>query len=441
MIIKNQSLGVILACATTFLFRVILDFVYINYIIRFYSDFPFIEHGVFRLIESYFIILTLCFWIASSLRRKWRPSGIVLVLYFIIVMVPLSSQYGLADAPAILMYATAGNIVLLAIFTELHPKLKFPSPGHGVVHTVMIMLLGISIYVYGSLVLTGGLRRLSWNLLTVYEVRAEYVQQRGPLMGYFTPWQAYVINILGLLYALNQKRYFMVNLFIIAQLLLFGMTGQKSFLLAPFLVGGIYWGWQKRNAFSLFVISAFLIVLASYSYFLITGNHFIPSLFIRRLFFIPSRLHVLYYDFFSQPSHPFYMLSESILIRGVFENLYDMPMKHVIALAYWKKKFWPNVGYLGDAYGNFGLPGMFLFSIILGFILQIIDSIGSHLPPQFVAATIAMPAAALTQSGLFTTMLTHGLILVIIILWITKTIHIHYFANYEQLHKSKKVVS
>ena len=423
--VPSIAIRVASVCCATILFRVVLDFLYVSYVTHFYAgDFPISGNSTIRLVESYVVALILCIWIATSLYRQWRPSGIVLILYFVIVMVPLSSQYGLADAPSALMYAAAGSIVLLTIVTELHPKLKLPKPSRELVYMVIIGLLGISIYVYGWLLFTGGLGRLNWNLLRVYEVRTEYVQSLGPFMGYFVPWQAYVINIYGLLSALRRRAYWLLGLIVLAQLFLFGMTGHKSFLLAPLLAIGVYLTLRKRNFFFWIVMGASLLALVSYGYFLVTGVEFVPSLFIRRLFFVPARLHVLYYDFFSQPNHPFYMLSDSIL-RGIVDNPYGMPMVRVIALTYWGREFWPDVGYLGDAYGNFGLLGMFVFSVILGYMLRLVDSAGSGLPPNFVAAVIVMPAMALTESALFTSLLTHGLILAVLMLWITPVSYAH----------------
>ncbi|RKY92952.1 hypothetical protein DRQ15_00820 [candidate division KSB1 bacterium] len=420
---QNLDARIMLVCVMILFFRGLLDFLYADYITKFYAyqGFQLHANSIFRFLQSYAIILILGAWLALALYQRRRPSGIVLALYFVVVMIPLSSLYGLADAPLPFVYAASACFTLvIAIFWFL-PRVRVPRPGRDLVYLGITTLLGMSLYTYGYLLLTGGLSRFSFDLLSVYAVRAEYAQTRGPFIGYFVPWQAHVFNIVLFCLGLLRRNRWLLSVAIFGQLLLFGMTGHKSFLLAPALTAGVYLIWQKKNFLSYILGGAFLLALGSYVLFLITGNEFVPSLFVRRLFFVPANLHVKYYEFFSQPEHPFYMLSDSIL-KPFIENPYGQPMVSVIAHAYWGREFWPDVGYLGDAYGNFGFLGMFLFSAILGVMLCIVDSIGSRLPPHFVAAMISMPAMAITESALFTSMLTHGLIPAVLVLWILNTL-------------------
>ena len=415
-----------LACAMALLFRVVLDFLYASFMSRFYASsptlsFPLIANSVPRLLESYAIALGLAICLVASLYNRWRPSGIVLVLYFVVVMLPLSSLYGLADASASFVYAATISFAVLIAATELLPMVKVPRPGRYLFYLGLLAVVGISAYVYGWLSLTGGLERLSFDLLSVYEVRADYVQTRGPLIGYFVPWQANVFNLIILCYGLEKRNYWLLGLGSLAQLSLFGMTGHKSFLLAPILAVGVFFIWQKKNAISYILLGASLAAIASYAYFLITGNMFVPSLFIHRLFFVPAGLPLGYSDFFSQPEHPLYMLSDSFLSNFV-QNPYGISMPSLITSSYWDVDFNPNVGYLGDAYGNFGVLGMLLFSVILGVALRIVDGVGSSLPSHFVAAAISMPAISITQSALFTSMLTHGLIPALLMLWMVRAL-------------------
>lgn len=423
----NRAARVLLAAMAALLLRAALDFTYVNYVDKFFHEslsagvFAYTEIGTLRLLESYVIVLILSIWLAASLYRRPRPSGIALVMYFVVVTVPLLSLYGLADASASFVYAAAGSFAVLIAVTGVLPRVKVPRPSHGLVYLVMITVAGICAYVYGWLVLTGGLGRLSFDLLSVYQVRAEAVQRFGPLMGYFVPWQAYVLNMVLFCWALARKKWWLVAAAVAVQLLLFGMVGVKAYLLAPVLASGIYLLWSRRNMLFYIFGAAFTLVLASYILFLVTGNHLAPSLFIRRLFFVPAANHLIYFDFFSQPEHPFVMLSNSILAPFI-RYPYDMPMVRVIAWAYWGRDFSPNVGYLGDAFAHFGFMGMFLFSIILGLFLRVVDSVGSRLPTNLVAAVIATPAMALTNSALFTSLLTHGLIPAVVLLWLLRAI-------------------
>jgi len=414
-----------LAVMAALFLRVALDFTYVNYVDKFFHEslsagvFAFTEIGTLRLLESYTIALTLSIWLAASLYGRWRPSGIALLLYFVIVILPLSSLYGLTDASRAFFYAAAGSFAVLILVTELIPRVRLPRPNLSVVYLGLTVIVGISFYVYSWLILSGGLGRLNFNLLSVYEVREEFVQSMAPFLGYFVPWQANVINIFILCYGLHKRNLWLLGIASVAQLLLFGMTGHKSFFLSPMLAVGVYFVWRRRNSLFYIFAGASVLVLSSYVLFLATHNHLPPSLLIRRLFFVPAANHLIYYDFFSQPEHPFVMLSNSILASFV-SYPYDMPLTRVISWTYWGMDFSPNVGYLGDAFAHFGFMGMFLFSIILGLFLRVVDSVGSRLPTNLVAAVMATPAMALTNSALFTSLLTHGLIPTVVLLWSLK---------------------
>lgn len=423
ILLKKQSLGfrVFLVCIMATIFRLLLDYLYRNYVTRYYAaDFLLSNENVFRLLESYVFIIFFSLLVSYSLYRRWRPSGIVIVLTYIIVLLPLSSLYGLANVPSIFMYEVALCFSLLILITHIMPRVILPNLGKDFVYLGIFLIFCISVYVYGWLIITGGIERLNFDLLHVYAVRNEYIQTRGPFMGYFVPWQANIFNIFLICYALLKKNYKLLFFGACVQMVLFGMTGHKSFLLAPIFSAGIFFIWQRKNAMLYLIFGSFILLLSAYTYFIFSGNELISGIFIRRLFFVPASLHVIYYDFFSQPNHPLYMLSDSFL-RQFIDNPYGLHMPELIAQTYWGKNFWPDVGFLGDAYGNFGFFGMLVFSIILGIVIRIIDGVSSFLPTYFVAAIIAMPAFALTESALFTTFLTHGLLIALLVLWIIRS--------------------
>jgi oligosaccharide repeat unit polymerase len=412
--------GFINAIVAFILFRAALDFAYVNYVAKFAGR-PFIFTGfnIPRMVGSYIISIIVAAFLIYTIYRKPYPSGIALLLYFVIVLIPLISLYSLADAPATFIFMCFLSFSILVAFYHVDFNFikKIKIPNQNLVYFIIMIIVGVSFYVYGWQIYTGGIGRLNFNLNLVYEVRQNFSETHGFLMGYFLPWQGYIVNIAIFLWGFLKKKQWMIYISIAAQLLLFGMTGYKSFLLVPVLALGIYMIWEKSNMLSYVFIGAFFLIIISYVIFLGTGDHILPSIFIRRLFYVPASNHIIYFDYFSQPGHPFVMLSNSILSPFI-KYPYDITLIKVIAFEYWGRDFNPNVGYLGDAFAHFGYIGMILFSMVLGIFLRFVDRVGNRLPRKFVAGLMAASSASLTNSALFTCLLTHGLIVALILMWI-----------------------
>ena len=417
-----KSIFAIKVIFSIILLRLILDYVYIFYVAKYFpKEFSFVSIKAFRLSESYILTLILIFFLVYFFWQNSQPSGVIVLLYLLFVILPLLTLYGLSEAPGPFIYASLGSFIFLLLIAKLLPRVRLRQPGIDIFIIGLIIFFVICLYVYGFLILSGGLSRISFDLSSVYQVRAEYSNYRVPLIGYFVPWQANVFNISLFCYALFKKSYWLLGIASVLQLLIFGMTNFKSFLLAPLLAVGIFIFWNRKNKFLYIFLGASMFVLMAYSIFFISSNHMVPSLLIRRLFFVPASNHLKYYDFFSKPQNPFVLLSNSVLAPFI-DYPYDMPITRVISWEYWDRDFGPNVGFLGDAYAQFGFFGMFLFSFILGLFMRILDSVGGKLDNHLVAAMIAVPAMALVNSALFTTLLTHGFISALFVIWMFRRI-------------------
>ena len=140
------------------------------------------------------------------------------------------------------------------------------------------------------------------------------------------------------------------------------------------------------------------------------------SLFIRRVLFIPAQVNFYYYDFFS--TNELTYLSQSHLglpfsIQNPYEG-YDNTAKMMGALYTNNPECHMNVGYMGDAYMNFGSLGVLLFSVILGVIFLVLDSIAARTSKIIAVAAMALPIKSLINGALFTVLGTHGLLLSIL---------------------------
>jgi hypothetical protein len=94
----------------------------------------------------------------------------------------------------------------------------------------------------------------------------------------------------------------------------------------------------------------------------------------------------------------------------------------VVAQENWGKAFSPNVGWVGDAYANFGIFGVVFSGVMLGAILKFGDRITDEsVQPGLAEGLIVGPTLALCSSGLGPVLLTHGLVIALIMLWMLKS--------------------
>lgn len=413
-LLASALISVLIAVAL----KTILDWIYVVYVFpHFQADFGCEFQGWPRLLETYLAGALLGGGLGITLWLHPRASGIVLILQYAVVVMPLLSLYTYGQVGTVFTYLVLASSALPVFVTHFIPRFSVPSAGKSIRAIGVILLGGMTAYVYGVLVGSGAIKWLSFDLANVYSTREMWTSLSWPLLGYLVPWQGNAINPALLALGLHRRSRKTIGIALLLQLFLFGMTGQKSFLFAIVLVVGVYAIYRYRSPLPLILLGACAVVVFSYAVYEVSGSHMIPSTFIRRLFFVPARNHAIYYDFFSDPMHPKIFLSNSFL-APLIDYPYEMTVTRVIAWAYWGKDFSPNVGYLGDAYAQFGGPGMLLFSAILALVLRMIDSLRRSGEIRLAAAIIAMPGMALVNSALFTTLSTHGFLLAMLLVWI-----------------------
>lgn len=412
----NSFVVVLLAVA----FKLSLDFASFHIINGAFGSTLVFDFEFIRFLESYLLLVFSSFFIAYIYFDSQNPSGIVYFSYYLFLIVPLLVIYGLRDGITSrpFSYMIIFSFFISIVVSQYLPRVKLPRAGSGVRQGSIFLFVVLSVYVYASLIVTGGLSRFNLDLYKVYEVRNKLDFSVLLFGGYLIPWQAHVINMFLLVLGLIKRSKIIVSCIFISQIILFGMTNFKSFLLAPFFVILIYFFSRRKNFFALMLLGATVTILVSVIIFLSTGEIMMPSIMIRRLYLVPADIHFWYYDFFSKLENPHIFLSNSIL-SPFFCYQYDVPITRVISWEYLNRDGGPNVGYLADAYAHFGFGGMIFFSFILGIFLNILDSVVRDSPTNASAAIIAVPAMALVNSGLFTTFLTHGLLLGFFFVWLS----------------------
>lgn len=400
------------------IYKAVLDAALWWAILPVYGGEVFLDYGglnIIRVCVGYLMLIPL--WLALRLvgsADSNRVSRLVLMVQVLFIAVPTLSLFSQSERPVQDIGLIMLGFVLVAVFLCVMPRIRVPVPGRLFFSFLVILAVLLFVYVFGGLVVGGGLSRLNFNFYNVYEVRESYNESRLPLFGYFVSWVAYVINMGFLIFFFVKRKYVGIFAVLLAQVLIFGMTNFKTFLFLPFVILSVLWivGRFNFERIVLFGASAVVVVLTVIGF----SGEAMGFGIARRLFFVPSALHTLYFDYFSM--NPLALMSGSGIGR-LLNAPYEQSAVFVIADEFWGREFSPNVGWLGAAYANFGVLGVVLFSLLLAVYLKVADSIAGRLPVLGIAEALFIgPAITLCSSAFNTFLLTHGGILVLIALWV-----------------------
>ena len=141
----------------------------------------------------------------------------------------------------------------------------------------------------------------------------------------------------------------------------------------------------------------------------LNGHLMTESLLLRRYLLLPSYLNIIYFDFFKD--QPLYF-SHSIF-SSINEYPFDIGPTFLIGKAAFDNIHTnANNGFLSDGFMNMGYAGMFLFTVIVGFIVKLFDSM--NISPKYFGLFFLL-INLLRSSALLTSLLTHGIWLLILI--------------------------
>lgn len=399
-------------------FRVTLELIY-YYVI--YPDFKYLgfysENTAIKHVESYLLTIVLVLFLPT---RSEKPSDFFLFLFFLLPVLPTLILYNFYDADRAYVYMVVAFFLLLKLFTSKpFTGTELINNGRKIAVVVAAACTVMSLF---WIVRSGGVSYLDIRFSTVYERREEVagVVSLG-FFSYILIWVSKTIVIFLLAQALLARKYLYVLVLIGVEVFLFAVLAHKSIIFYPFLVVAIYWLSKKNYNHSFVMKGVYALVLACVLLLIITRSNFLFSLIFRRVFFVPARLNFAYYEVFSNRGFVFF--SNSFLSNIIeYPHPFDPPQ---LVSMYIKGHVETNMnnGCLGTAYMQLGFPGMMLYALIIGLILNFVDTIThNRLPVWFAVSVCVVPFFTLfTSSDLPTTLITHGLLLSIALLWLTST--------------------
>ncbi|PDZ42949.1 oligosaccharide repeat unit polymerase [Bacillus wiedmannii] len=382
-----------------------------------YGNYKYDEPLLLLVISAYFFSVLPLLYLQDSIQR---PSHAVhWLLYFIIyipiMFIPIYTSYTNNINYIFNQMMIAVAYFLLICFSKIPyvsiPKLRFTK----FQFWVSIAIVSICFYIY-IISVFGFHFDISFD--DVYDRRFLYREETNRYVAYALNWQSKVLNTLLIAIGLIRGKKLPIFIGFLGQLILFSITGQKSIFFSIIMIIGVFLAYGKNGkGFGLKITYGFTGLIAfTFIFDKIINDVTMTSLFVRRFIATPGLITGYYFDFFS--TNP-----KALLGYGLFKSFVDYtyqfePPFLIGGIYFGKFQMSANVNYLGDAYANFGYLGMIIFTIILGFVLWIIDSLSFKNDQLLAVLLISMTSWSLTDTALLTSLLTHGILLAILTLYL-----------------------
>lgn len=356
-------------------------------------------------------------------RNTAQVSDAVIQFFYLSVYIPFASFFALTNSSYEWFAIFTGFWLIVCLFMNIDLRWKeIKSPFQYDSRIMVGGIVSISVVVF-TLIFT--LSQVTFNLsfLDVYELREENPTGTVPFSGYLINWTGKIFLPFLLIYSIvKSNKYFNLYsiLIMFAIVLLFSMTGHKSYvMMIPAIIGTI-WLYRTGNFFQNLLIIFCLLTLFGLMVFYFTGNQLTLSLFVRRTLYVPAQLSFYYYDFFQ--GNPLY-LSNSIF-SGVFEYPYDMNPPHLIADIYYNRPdISANNGIISDGFSNFGIIGVAVWAFLFSFILKVMNWLTKNKNPLIFWTLILLGLRVFIGGSLLTGLLTHGVLLIMLIAFLYPPSH------------------
>jgi hypothetical protein len=422
---------VVVVCATVAVLGVTTDWIAANLVA------PLFSYNGFTHVDASWqvrvVVTALTAAVALALPAVvCRPSHVVLWTIFVVCVAPTmlmspSTGYLPTDTALALSAAVGVSFALVCIAT---PRAPAP-PAVGGVDRIPFGARGIdrgaltwtvcgvySAATYGVMVATVGLQVRFLALDDIYDVRAEYAADvgTGGTLGYLLTGQAYVINPLVLARGLARRRPSLVAAAVVGQFLLYSSTGFKAVLFSFVAVLGmavLFRGRSARGSTPL-LVAPILIMIVSAVADEVQGGITWTSVFTRRFMLTPGLLSSVYVQYFSDNPVAEYGYS---FLRAWVDYPYDLPPpKRIADFLVPGSSGYANANLFADGFANLGWAGIPVAAAALLLWLRGLDLAARGLPLRVAAMAVVMPSIMLSNTSIFTAMLSHGLLVGTIVL-------------------------
>jgi len=350
-----------------------------------------------------------------------RPSQAIYWALYVPVFIPsclVPTYVGLQPAPDVLILTLL--LILGFAIIGLGSRLKRVNfPKIRVSKTVFFATfwsVSILLTLWVIILFASSLRIASLD--DVYTVRLPFIDiSRGTGVTYAIMWLCGSIFPFMLAWGLWNKSLVWGAAAVTGQILMYGVGAFKSTIIFLAVVPALHFvsrnngrGFGVKVALLSFILTAGLMSLHHvYDPSENDPVYYSSSIYFARVIGIPGLFTAQYHDFFSD--HPLTYFSHINVIGAMFGYPYTVEIGYEIAGFYLKD---PDVQanahfWCSDGIASLGLIGIPVISVLVMLVLWVLDSLSRDMNPRFAILIVSYSMIALSNSSLFTTLLSGGL--------------------------------
>lgn len=386
------------------IYRVCLDVIYIQCIAPFWGYYNLTyEPEPLLAASSWAILVFSSFFVLPFLNKPDSIVSIAGVLFFFIRFVPFTSFIACKAQPVNFVLLECVYWLLIFFLLSKGKNICVPNltQSDTLICSLAVVLALIVIFISGRYTHF----RLNFNLLNVYELRAEAREFNMPSILFYLWAPASNVLPIILIFLLKKKNILFAIFISLIIFLNFSINGSKSTLFKLLFCLFLYF-FMKKELLSKVPYLFVLLVIATLIEWYFNVTTVISTFVVRRVLYVPSLLDSLFYDYIQQTGPLYY-------------NQGDVNITFLIGEKYFgDEDMMANNGMFSDAYMNLGWVGCLIYPFLYAFFFKICDSAFREVNRQIVFFVGLLIVTTIGSSVFTTALLTHGIFLLCLITYL-----------------------
>lgn len=405
--------------------KIIFDLMFIYGLPKVWDDYRlYVNQDELRYLISWIAYFALVCLVKSRFLRSefssYDMTNYILLLLGIFSVLPGICMYGMGSfTDQYFVFFVIFWIMLLLCLNILEQSLfsifKMIKGINVVNNRVKIRLMGLIFLIFASVLVwiyfNYNISLITYSIFSteIYEQRAYFAASEKPKWLNYVIGNMWVVLYLCFGYFLNNKKYILIVVSIFFVYMNFSLNGSKSVLfgLLTFIVG--YYGWTllTLKRFFLFIFISTTVILVALGIHSDLG-YYAASFSYRRVLADPAFISSCYFDFFINNG------ATIVSKINIYQNL-----ENIIGEKYYYNPLMScNNGLMGEAVAMWGIWGCFIQPVVVAAFVTALNIASGSVSQRIKFGLSCIIVMTLVNTFLRTSMLSHGFILLIVMLFL-----------------------